>query len=75
MGGGTQLVPLGTSATNWPIILTSGDYEDGEFDGMMIGTGNQTTLRKPVPMPPYPPQIPLARPGLELGPPGWEAGD
>jgi hypothetical protein len=31
--------------------------------------------RKPAPAPLYPPQIPLARPGLEPGPPGWKAVD
>jgi hypothetical protein len=42
-GGGVQLGPLGTSPTNWPIIHGQGDYEDGEFGGMMIGRGNRST--------------------------------
>jgi hypothetical protein len=35
--GGVQLGPLGTMATNRPTVLTSGDYNDGETGGMMIG--------------------------------------
>jgi hypothetical protein len=30
-GGGVQLCPLGTSATNWTIVPAPSDYEDGEF--------------------------------------------
>jgi hypothetical protein len=37
MGGGVQLGPLGTAATNRPIVLASGDYDDREIGGM-IGT-------------------------------------
>jgi hypothetical protein len=32
--------PFSTSATNWPISPALGDYEHGEFGGMMIGRGN-----------------------------------
>jgi hypothetical protein len=39
-GGGVQLGPLGMLATNWPIVPAPGDYDDGEFGGMMIGRGN-----------------------------------
>jgi hypothetical protein len=28
VGGGIQLDPLGTSATNWPIVPGPGNYED-----------------------------------------------
>jgi hypothetical protein len=28
------MVPLGTSATEWPIVPALGDYDDGEFGGM-----------------------------------------
>jgi hypothetical protein len=31
LGGGVQLGPLGTAATNRPIVPTPGDYDDGEF--------------------------------------------
>jgi hypothetical protein len=33
-----------------------GDYDDGEIGGMMIGRGNQSSRRKPAPMPLCPPQ-------------------
>jgi hypothetical protein len=51
--------PLGTSATEWPIVPTPGDYEDGKFGGMKAGRGNRSTRRKPAPAPLCPPQIPL----------------
>jgi hypothetical protein len=56
--GGIQLGPLGSAATNRPIVPASGDY-DGEIGGM-IGRGNRTTRRKPVPVPLCPPQTPHA---------------
>jgi hypothetical protein len=48
LGGGVQLGPLGTAATNRPIVLTPGDYDDGEIGGM-IGRGNRSTRIKPAP--------------------------
>jgi hypothetical protein len=51
VGSGVQLGPFGTSATNWPIVPTPGDYGDGEFGEMMIGRGNGSTRRKPAPVP------------------------
>jgi hypothetical protein len=51
--------PLGTSATEWPIVPVPGYYDDGEFGGMKIGRGNRSTRRKPAPAPLCPPQIPL----------------
>jgi hypothetical protein len=51
--------PLGTSATEWPIVPAPGDCDDGEFGGMMIGKGNRSIRRKPAPAPHCPPQIPL----------------
>jgi hypothetical protein len=69
-GGGVQLGPLGTAATNRPIVPAPGDYDDGEIGGMMIGT-----RRKPAPVPFCPPQTPHAFPGREPGPPRWEASD
>jgi hypothetical protein len=59
VGGGVQLGPLATAATNRPIVPASDDYDDGEIGGMMIGRGNRSTRRKPVLMPLCPPQIPL----------------
>jgi hypothetical protein len=75
VGGEVQLGPLGTSATNWPIVLAPSDYEDGEFGGMMISRGNQITRRNPAPVPLCPPQIQHELIGREPGPPGWEASD
>jgi hypothetical protein len=51
--------PLGTSATECPIVSAPGDYDDGEFGGMKIGRENRSTRRKPAPEPLCPPQIPL----------------
>jgi hypothetical protein len=31
VGGGVQLGPLGTAATDWPIVPAPGDYDDGKF--------------------------------------------
>jgi hypothetical protein len=31
VGGGVQLGPIGTAATDWPIVPALGDYDDGEF--------------------------------------------
>jgi hypothetical protein len=60
VGGGVQLGPLGTAATNRPIVRATGDYDDGEIGGMMIGKGNRSTRRKPAPVPLCPPQTPHA---------------
>jgi hypothetical protein len=51
--------PLGTSATEWPIVPAPGDDDNGEFGGMKIGRGNRSTRRKPAPAPLCPPQITL----------------
>jgi hypothetical protein len=55
----SKLGPLGTSATEWPIVPATGDYDDGEFGGMKFGRGNRSTQRKPAPAPLCPPQIQL----------------
>jgi hypothetical protein len=55
----SKLGPLGTSATEWPIVPAPGDYDNGEFGGMNIGRGNRSTRRKPAPAPVCPPQITL----------------
>jgi hypothetical protein len=49
--------PLGTAATNRPIVPAPGDYDDGEIGGM-IGSGNRSTRRKPAPVLLCPPQTP-----------------
>jgi hypothetical protein len=56
VGGGVQLSPLGTAATNWPIVPARCDYDDGEIGGM-IGRENRSTRRKPAPVLLCPPQI------------------
>jgi hypothetical protein len=48
VGDGVQLGSLGTSATNWPIVLAPGDYEDEEFGGIMIGKETEV-LRENLP--------------------------
>jgi hypothetical protein len=73
--GGVQLGPLGTAATNRPIVPTPGDYDDGEIVRMNIARGNRSTRRKPAPVPLYPQQIPHALLGGEPGPPRWETSD
>jgi hypothetical protein len=60
VGGGVQLGPLRTAATNRPIVPAPGDYDDGEIGGMMIGRVNRSTRRKPAPIPLCPPQTPHA---------------
>jgi hypothetical protein len=55
VGGAVQLGPLGTAATNRPIVPAPGDYDDREIGGL-IGRGNRSTRRKPGPVPLCPPQ-------------------
>jgi hypothetical protein len=59
VGVGVQLGPLGTAATNRPIVPAPSDYDDGEIGGM-IGEGNRSTRRKPAPVLLCPPQTPHA---------------
>jgi hypothetical protein len=58
VGGGVLLGPLGTAATNRPIVPAPGDYDDGEIGGMMIGNGNRSTRRKRATTQLCPPQTP-----------------
>jgi hypothetical protein len=74
-GSGVQLGPLSTAATNRPIVPAPGDYDYGEIGGMMIGTGNRSTLRKPVPSAALSTTNPHMLPGHEPGLPRWEACD
>jgi hypothetical protein len=67
VGGGVQLGPLGTAATNRPIVPAQGDYDDGEIGGMIIGRGNRSTLRKPSSVLLCPPQTPHAYQNANLG--------
>jgi hypothetical protein len=54
---GVQWGPLGTAATNRPIVPAPGDYDDGKFGGV-IGRRSRGTRKKPAPTPFCPPQIP-----------------
>jgi hypothetical protein len=74
-GGGVQLGPLGTAASNRPTVPAPGDYDDGEIGERMIGRGNRSTRRKPAPVSLCTPQTPHALPGREPRPPRWEASD
>jgi hypothetical protein len=70
VGGGVQLGPLGTAATNTPIVPAPGDYDDGEIGGMMTRRGHRSTRRKPAPVPLCPPHAcPEANPGRHGGKP------
>jgi hypothetical protein len=68
VGVGVQLGPLGTAATNKPIVPAPGDYDDGEICGM-IGKGNQSTWRKPALSTTNPTCCPDANPGRHSGKP------
>jgi hypothetical protein len=67
------LGPLGTAATNRPVVPTPGDYDDGEFGGMMIARGNRSTLRKRASVPLCKPQIPYDLTGANPGHRGGKA--
>jgi hypothetical protein len=54
----SKLGPLGTSATNSPIVPVPGDCENEEFCGMKIGRENRSIRKQPAPAPLCPPQIP-----------------
>jgi hypothetical protein len=73
--GGWLVAQTDTAATSRPIVPAPGDYDDGEFGGMMLGRGNRSTLEKPAPVPLCQPQIPYALPGREPGQPRLEASD
>jgi hypothetical protein len=73
VGGGVQLGPLGTAATNRPIVPAPGDYDDGEIGGMMIG--ETEVLGKNLPQCRFVHHKPHMLPGREPGPPRWEASD
>jgi hypothetical protein len=59
VGDVVQSGPLGTAATNRPIVLAPGDYGGVEIGGM-IGRENWSTRRKLAPVPLCPPQTPHA---------------
>jgi hypothetical protein len=61
------LGPLGTAATNRPVVPAPGDYDDGEMGGMMSGRGDRSTRRKPAPVSFCPPETPHATRASAVG--------
>jgi hypothetical protein len=43
IGWWSSVGPLGTAATNRPIVSATGDYDDGEIDRIMIGRGKRSS--------------------------------
>jgi hypothetical protein len=67
--------PLGTSASNWPIVLAPGDCEDGKFGGMKIGRRTEV-LDGNLPQRHFVHhKSHLTRLGLEPETPRWEVSD
>jgi hypothetical protein len=69
--GGVQLGPLGTAATNRPIVSAPGDYDDGEI-GVMIGRETEV-FGENLPQCCFVHHKPHMLPVREPGPQGWEA--
>jgi hypothetical protein len=67
------LGPLGTAATNRPVVPASGDYDDGKIG--MIGKGNRSTRGGNLPQGRFVHRKPHMLPGREPEPPRWEASD
>jgi hypothetical protein len=76
LGGGVHTGSTRHCGHSWPTVPAPGDCEDGKVGGMNgFARRNRSTRRKSAPTPLCPPQVPLARPGREPGPPRWEASD
>jgi hypothetical protein len=71
----SKLGPLGTSATEWPIVPAPGDNDNGEFGGIKIGSGNEVLGENLPQRHFFYHKSHLTRPGFEPGPPRWEASD
>jgi hypothetical protein len=68
-----SLSPLGTAATNRPIVPAPRDYDGGEIGGR-IGRGTKV-FGENLPECRFVHHKPHMLPGREPGPPRWEASD
>jgi hypothetical protein len=68
------LGPLSTAATNRPIVLAPGDYDDGEIGGI-FGQGIPKYSEKICPSAALSTTNLYMLSGHEPGPPRWEASD
>jgi hypothetical protein len=75
MGGGVQLGPLGTAATNRPFMPASGDYCDGENVWNDDYQGKPKHSEKTCPQCRFGHHKPHMLAGRKPGPPRWEASD
>jgi hypothetical protein len=73
VGGGVQLGPLGTAATNRPIVPAPGDYDDEKLVEWLAG--ETEVLGENLPQCRFVHHKPHMLPGREPGPPQWEASD
>jgi hypothetical protein len=69
-----DLGPLGTSATDSPIVPAQGDYDDGESGGMKIGRETEVPGEN-LPHRFVHHKSHLIWPGIKPGPQRWEASD